>query len=379
MAPTKAMILGCAGTALTTEEIRFFEANQPWGLILFARNIGSAEDIKSLTASFREIVGREDAPVFIDQEGGRIQRIREPIAPRYPSGGVLGAIYAQNAAQGRQAAFDMSLLHADDLLPLGINANCLPLLDVPLPDASEVIGDRAYSDTPLAVAEMGRACADGLLSAGVLPVMKHIPGHGRAMLDSHLALPVVDTDLKTLEAVDFLPFQLHADLPMAMTAHVVYAAYDPDQPATLSKTVIDRVIRGFIGFDGLLMTDDLGMHALSGDFASRTKASFAAGCDIVLHCKGDMEEMVPVASATPYLEGKAFERAEKAIELLSKPRARIDMVSVREHFNQLVDTLEPTGVASAERLTLDVDADPTGDGRHGEKIAEHADGSRLAG
>ncbi|MEL6919606.1 MAG: beta-N-acetylhexosaminidase [Pseudomonadota bacterium] len=337
MTATKAMILGCEGTALLEDEIALFKAHQPWGLILFARNIGTADEVRSLCASFREIVGREDAPVFIDQEGGRVQRICEPIAQRYPPGAMLGAIYERDRVQGCKAAYDMSLLHAGDLLPLGINADCLPVLDVPVPGSHDVIGDRAYGEEPQAVADMGRAAADGLLAGGVLPVMKHIPGHGRAAVDSHEALPVVETDAKTLEEIDFAPFRQHADLPMAMSAHVVYTAYDADNPATTSRTVIDRVIRGFIGFNGLLMTDDLSMHALSGDFATRTEASFAAGCDIVLHCNGVMDEMTPVAEATPYLEGKALERAVKATNLLSQPHAGTDIASVRDDFNRLID------------------------------------------
>jgi len=338
MTSAKAVIFGCAGLAFTPDEVMFFQTHKPWGLILFARNIGDAQQIKALTRQFREIVGRENAPVFIDQEGGRVQRIKEPIAQKYPSGAVLGAIYQNDAQNGREAAFEMSLLHAEDLLPLGINADCLPVLDVPVPGAHDVIGDRAYGHEVKSVAELGRAAADGLLAGGVLPVMKHIPGHGRAGVDSHKALPVVETDLATLQEVDFAPFRLHADLPMAMSAHVVYSAIDRENPATTSKTVIDSVVREYIGFDGLLMTDDLSMHALSGDFTDRTNASFAAGCDIVLHCNGVMDEMVPVAVASPWLDGKALDRAERATSLLSQPQVGKDMAQLRKDFNRLIST-----------------------------------------
>ena len=336
MTTAKAMILGCAGTFLTPQEIAFFAEHKPWGLILFARNIGEATEIKALTDQFRAVVERENAPVFIDQEGGRVQRVREPIAQRYPAGAVLGEIYKRDQQAGRRAAYEMSLLHAEDLLPLGINADCLPVLDVPVPGAHDVIGDRAYGHEPAMVADIGRAAANGLLAAGVLPVMKHIPGHGRAAVDSHKALPVVEADRKTLEDIDFAPFRQHADLPMAMSAHVVYADIDAANPATTSKEVIDSVVRGFIGFDGLLMTDDLSMRALSGDFADRTTASFAAGCDIVLHCNGVMDEMAPVAAASPWLDGKALDRAERATSLLSHSQADHDMFRLREDFNRLI-------------------------------------------
>lgn len=337
MAHCKAMIVGCASTRLTGEEAAAFADQKPWGLILFARNIGTREEIIDLTAHFRDIVGRADAPIFIDQEGGRVQRIKAPITQNYPTGAELGAIYARDEAQGMFAAKMMSRLHAADLLPLGINANCLPVLDVPVPGAHDVIGNRAYGYTAKAVADMGLAAAEGLLEGGVLPVIKHIPGHGRSMVDSHKGLPRVDTDIEALRAQDFEPFKQLAHMPMAMTAHVIYTAIDPYAPATTSKAVIGDIIRGEIGFDGLLMTDDLSMHALSGDFGDRTQASFAAGCDVVLHCNGLMGEMVPVCEATPILSGKALERAEAATALLHKPKAALDEIAaLREDFNALV-------------------------------------------
>ncbi|MFZ2101861.1 MAG: beta-N-acetylhexosaminidase [Oricola sp.] len=323
MTESKAMITGCAGTAFTDNEAAFLTREKPWGLILFARNIGTADEIRALTAQFRRLVGRENAPVFIDQEGGRVQRIREPITQSYPSGAAIGDLYRLDAEAGMRAARAMSRLHAADLLPLGINADCMPVLDVPVKGAHDVIGNRAYGNDPETVATLGREAALGLLDGGVLPVIKHIPGHGRAFADSHKALPVVDTPLEELRAHDFPPFRaLHA-MPMAMTAHVVYTAIDPEHPATTSPKVIADIVRGEIGFDGLLMSDDVSMHALSGDFGSRTESIFGAGCDVVLHCNGVMDEMVAVAARTPILADMAAERAKRALAHLSHHDGRI--------------------------------------------------------
>ncbi|MCI5073795.1 beta-N-acetylhexosaminidase [Oricola sp.] len=324
MTDSKAMIVGCAGKSLSPEEAAFLERELPWGLILFARNIGTADEIRALTSRFREIVGRGDAPVFIDQEGGRVQRIREPITQSYPPGASIGTVHARDTEAGLRAARAMSRLHAADLLPLGINADCLPVLDVPVAGAHDVIGDRAYGTDPEAVSVLGRAAAEGLLEGGVAPVIKHIPGHGRAFSDSHLALPVVDTPLEELRRHDFPPFVALADMPMAMTAHVVYSAIDPQRPATTSPIVIEEIIRGEIGFDGLLMSDDVSMKALSGDFGDRTESIFGAGCDVVLHCNGVMDEMLAVAARTPALQGKALERASRTLARLSDHDGRLD-------------------------------------------------------
>lgn len=316
MTESKAMILGCSGLSLTVEERDFFRAERPWAFILFARNVSEPQQIRALCAALRDSVGRPDAPIFIDQEGGRVQRLRPPLAPSYPPGSALGALYRNDRAAGLRAAWLMSRLHAFDLLKFGITADCLPVLDVPVEGAHDVIGNRAYGKDPETVAAMGRAAAEGLLAGGVLPVIKHIPGHGRAFSDSHHALPVVDTPLEELRRHDFAPFKANAGFGMAMTAHVIYSSIDPDRPATTSPVVIGDYIRGEIGFDGLLMSDDLSMKALSGDFAARASASLAAGCDVVLHCNGLMDEMAPVAAATPLLSGKALERASRAMEPL---------------------------------------------------------------
>ena len=298
------------------EEARFYRDYMPWGFILFARNIGEPAQIRDLVSALRDSVGRPDAPVFIDQEGGRVQRLRPPIAPNYPSGSVIGALYREDRDAGLRAAWLLARLHAFDLLRFGINADCLPVLDVPIEGASDVIGSRAYGKDPHTVAEIGRAAAEGLMSGGVLPVMKHIPGHGRAFADTHLELPTVDTPLQELRIHDFAPFKALNDLPMAMTAHVIYSAIDPDRPATVSGKVVEEVIRGEIGFDGLLISDDTSMKALSGDFPEKAEAILAAGCDMVLHCNGVMEEMQGIVSRIRPLAGKSLERANMALSAI---------------------------------------------------------------
>ena len=317
MSESQTLILGSSGRSLTAEERAFFSGEQPWGFILFARNISETAQVQDLVEAMRDCVGRPDAPVFIDQEGGRVQRLRPPLAPNYPPGAAFGELYRKDREAGLRAAWLLSRLHAFDLLGLGINADCLPVLDVPIEGAHDVIGDRAYGRDPETVAALGRAAADGLLAGGVLPVIKHIPGHGRAFADTHLELPVVQASHGDLRRHDFPPFQALNDIGMAMTAHVVYAAIDPDRPATTSSKVIETIIRGEIGFEGLLMSDDVSMKALSGDFATRTTDILAAGCDIVLHCNGVMDEMRAVASRARPLEGTALERAKRALSPLS--------------------------------------------------------------
>jgi beta-N-acetylhexosaminidase len=313
MSESKAMILGAAGLRLTPDEILFYRDERPWGFILFARHVAGTEQVRDLAASMREAVGRPDALVFVDQEGGRVQRLRPPLAPNYPPAGALGDIYRHDRDAGLRAAWLMSRLHAADLARHGLDADCLPVLDVPAEGAHDVIGRRAYGREPETVAAMGKAAAEGLLAGGILPVMKHMPGHGRAAADTHFELPVVEASVEELRRHDFAPFRALNALPMAMTAHVVYAAIDPGQPATHSGKVIHDIIRGEVGFDGLLMSDDVSMKALSGDFAGRAEAILAAGCDVVLHCNGVMEEMRAVASRTGPLAGEAFRRAGRAL------------------------------------------------------------------
>lgn len=338
MTESKSIILGCAGLSLTAEEIAFYRREQPWGFILFARNVKEPEQIRDLVAAMRDSVGRPDAPVFIDQEGGRVQRLRPPLAPNYPAGGALGALYRSDREAGLRATWLLARLHAFDLARYGITADCLPVLDVPVEGASDVIGARAYGKDPESVTALGRAAAEGLLSGGILPVMKHIPGHGRAFADTHYELPTVDTPLDQLRAHDFAPFKALNHLPIAMTAHVIFSAVDPSAPATTSRKVIEEIVRGEIGFDGLLVSDDTSMKALSGDFPSKSAAILAAGVDLVLHCNGVMEEMEGIASRATALSGKSRERAEKALAAVKAGDGH-DEASLRAEFGQYFEAV----------------------------------------
>ncbi len=315
---SQACILGCSGPALTAEERALYRDVRPWGFILFARNIESPDQVRALTAALRETVGRPDAPILIDQEGGRVARLRPPHWRRYPPGRAYGTLAGNDPLVRREITRLGARLIAHDLSELGINVDCVPVLDVPAPGAHDIIGDRAYGESVADVAMLGRAAAEGLIAGGVLPVIKHIPGHGRALADSHQALPVVEASYVDLDTRDFEPFRMLSDMPMGMTAHVVYTAIDRKHPATTSRRAVRGVIREAIGFDGLLMTDDLSMKALSGDFEARSRAALAAGCDVVLHCNGDMDEMKGVARAMKPLSGKAKRRAEAALARLAR-------------------------------------------------------------
>ncbi|WP_421694944.1 beta-N-acetylhexosaminidase [Aestuariivirga sp.] len=317
-----AFISGCAGHALSPAECAFFARTSPWGLILFRRNCETPDQLKALTSAFRQAVGRKNAPVFVDQEGGRVQRLGPPSNAwrRYPAARAYGEAYAKDPLTGLRSARNVGRLMAVDLIEAGITANCVPVLDVPQPGAHEIIGSRAYSDRIEPIMALARAHAAGFADGGVLPVIKHIPGHGRARADSHLELPVVEASRAELEAIDFPPFAALADAPMAMSAHVVYTALDRKLPATLSKKIISTVIRKQIGFRGLLMTDDLSMKALSGSYAEKTKATLAAGCDIVLHCNGELDQMEEVAAAAGALKGRALARARAALKSARKPQ-----------------------------------------------------------
>lgn len=338
---SKAFISGCSGARLNADEKAFFSDEQPWGLILFKRNCQSSPQIRELVGEFRELVHRSDAPVLIDQEGGRVQRLAPPEWPDYPPGRLLGKIAERAVESGKRAAWLHARLIAADLGDLGINVDCLPVLDVIAPDVHDAIGDRSFGADPQIVAELGRSQCEGLLDGGVLPVVKHIPGHGRATGDSHLTLPIVKTDLALLDATDFAPFAALADMPMAMTGHVIYDAIDRDRPATTSKTVIQDIIRKRFGFDGLLMTDDVSMQALSGDYEARAQATYAAGCDLVLHCNGQMEEMRAVAAAAPPLVDRAGDRADEALALL-RPAEVFDYAGGRQ---ELLEILAQVGWA----------------------------------
>lgn len=326
-----ACILGCSGPVLTEAEKAFFADAKPWGFILFRRNVETPEQVARLVRDLRETVGREDAPVLVDQEGGRVQRLTQPHWPKYPPARAFARLFHNDPQFRREFVRLGARLMAADLQRLGINVDCVPVLDVPQPGAHDIIGDRAYAEDPATIASLGRAAAEGLIAGGVLPVMKHIPGHGRAMADSHQDLPVVDTDRRTLEEIDFAPFRANTDCPMAMSAHVVYTAIDRKRPATLSRKVI-RAIRRDIGFDGLLMTDDLSMKALSGTFEDRAKAAVDAGCDVVLHCNGDPAEMEGVLAGCGKLKGKARRRADAALARLPKDVEPFDEAAARARF-----------------------------------------------
>jgi beta-N-acetylhexosaminidase len=332
-----AAILGCSGPILTPEERTFFRRVKPWGFILFKRNVETPDQVRALVDALRGTVGRADAPVLIDQEGGRVQRLGPPHWGRYPPGRAFGTLAGNDPLVRREVTRLGARLMAHDLAALGINVDCVPVLDVPDPAGHEIIGDRAYAQTPQDVAMLGRAAAEGLIAGGVLPVIKHIPGHGRAMSDSHLELPVVEASFEDLDARDFAPFRVLSDMPMAMTAHVIYAVIDRKRPATTSKKVMRRVVRGAIGFDGLVMSDDLSMKALSGDFTERAAMSRAAGCDVVLHCNGAMAEMKAVVRGAGELKGRAATRAKAALARLARAPEPFDAAEARARFDAAFD------------------------------------------
>jgi beta-N-acetylhexosaminidase len=333
---SRAFITGVSGLELTTAEREFLRDALPWGLILFKRNAETPDQVSALVAEFRSLVGQPEAPVLIDQEGGRVARLGPPHWPVYPPGATFGALYDLDPALGLRAAWLSSRLIAADLAELGISVDCLPLADVPVAGADAVIGNRAYGTEPGKVATVARAVTRGLAEGGVLPVLKHIPGHGRATADSHFRLPTVDTPREELERTDFAAFRPLAELPMAMTAHVVFSALDPVQPATTSATIIEQVIRGVIGFQGLLMSDDVSMNALAGSIAERTRAIVNAGCDVVLHCNGKLDEMRDVARESPELAGEALERASRALASRRQPQP-FDRQAARAELEALMD------------------------------------------
>lgn len=330
----KTLILGCAGPELSTQEADFFREAQPWGFILFGRNIKAPDQVRTLVCALREAVGR-DAPVFIDQEGGMVRRLRPPLVGEYPAASRIASLYEKDRGAGIEAAWASGRLMAADLLALGINADCAPVLDMPPAAGSGFIADRAYGSDVKQVIDLADAVAAGLKAGGVFPVIKHIPGHGRGLADSHKVLPRVATDLETLKASDFLPFRALSKALMAMTCHVVFEAVDSDNPATTSKRVIADIIRGEIGFDGLLISDDISMNALSGDIAERASAIIKAGVDVVLHCNGDIVEMEAVAATVSGLQGRALERCENVMRT-HLVADETDLAALRMRFDTLL-------------------------------------------
>ncbi len=315
----RAVIFGCGGKQLTDEERAFFSAADPWGFILFARNVESPQQVTALIAQMRDVVGRADAPVLIDQEGGRVARLTPPFWRKAPPAAMFGKLYGRDPQAACEASRLNGRLFAAELVALGINVNCVPVLDVPVPGSDQVIGERAFCDDPVSIAALGRAMCEGLMAGGVLPVIKHIPGHGRANADSHHDLPKVDASRVELKRTDFAPFKALADMPLAMTAHVAYTAIDGLTPASLSAKIIKDIIRGDIGFCGALMCDDLGMAALQGDFGARARLALAAGCDLILHCSGVLAEMQAVMPEAGILAGEALARCDRALARLQKP------------------------------------------------------------
>ena len=308
----QAVIYGLAGAELTEKERDFFRDADPAGYILFQRNCLDVEQLQSLNSELRSLSGRPDLPILIDQEGGRVARMRPPEWPAFPRAENFAALYELAPPSAIEAARVNARAIALTLRVAGINVNCLPLLDVRQPGASDIIGDRALGAEPMQVAALGRAVLDGMASAGVVGVVKHLPGHGRALVDSHKELPFVTAGEDEL-ALDLEPFERLRGAPMGMTAHVVYTAWDPDRPASLSPTVIGSIIRDRIGFGGFLMSDDIGMHALAGDFGTRASGVVAAGCDVALHCSGDMDEMEAIAAAVPALSAEGEARLGRAM------------------------------------------------------------------
>lgn len=330
-----ATILGCAGPELTEAERSFFRAADPLGFIVFARNLVDPDQVRRLTADLRATVGRPEAPILVDQEGGRVARLKAPHWRHPPAADRFGAIAATDRARAAQAVRVNHELMAIELRVLGLNVDCAPLVDVRMEGAHDIIGDRAYGTNPYLVADLGRAAAEGLMAGGVMPIIKHIPGHGRSMVDSHFDLPRVDSDVDTLAATDFVPFRALHDIPWAMTAHIVYSAIDPNLPATLSRTVITEVIRGEIGFAGLLLSDDLSMKALKGGLDELAQNSLDAGCDVVLHCNGDMSEMELVVKGAKPLSSIGRARYEQGQRRLNA-RAGLDQADLNDELIALM-------------------------------------------
>lgn len=318
-APNLAVVFGCAGPVLEPAEQAFFRQADPFGFILFARNCESPGQVAELVAALRAAVGRPDAPILIDQEGGRVSRMRPPAWRQPAAAARFGRLAGADPAAAIEAVRLNARLIAADLHDAGITVDCAPVLDIAQADTTEAIGDRAFAADPELVTELGRSACAGLLAGGVLPVLKHLPGHGRARVDSHYALPRVDADHATLAASDFRPFAALADQPLAMTAHLLYMAIDAARPATQSPRVIQDIIRGEIGFAGLLFSDDISMQALQGDLATRTARALAAGCDVVLHCTGVLEQMRAIADAIGPMTDAAVTRWDKAGAALRPP------------------------------------------------------------
>ncbi|MGD9880765.1 MAG: beta-N-acetylhexosaminidase [Reyranella sp.] len=343
MTTPRAVIFGCAGPDLTADERAFFREADPLGFILFARNVDTPERTHRLVEELRSSVARAEAPVLVDQEGGRVARLQPPHWRRAPPARLLGELYARNPEHGLEAAGLNARLLAADLLSIGADVDCLPVLDLGLPETHTAIGDRAFADRPEPVAALGRAAAEGLMAEGVMAVMKHMPGHGRATVDSHHGLPRVDASRELLERTDFLPFRLLSDLPWGMTSHLLFEAVDPAAPVTVSGRAIADIIRGHIGFDGLLLSDDLSMQALGGSLGERAARALAAGCDIALHCNGDRTEMTDIVARTGPMTAAAVRRFDDGRKTLARHRAPLGRAELAQARRRLVALLPEWG------------------------------------
>jgi len=330
-----AVIFGCQGLSLSVEEKRFFTEARPLGFILFERNCRDRAQVSALVSDLKDITGRNATPILIDQEGGRVQRLKPPEWRAAPTGAAFAALADQDMSLAEEAIALNSQIIAADLVELGITVNCAPVLDVPVPFAHDIIGDRALGLDPATVSALGRASAQGFLDGGVLPVIKHIPGHGRAGVDSHQELPLVEAGQADLEARDFAPFKALNDMPWAMTAHVVYTALDKDHPATTSAHIIAETVRGLLGFSGVLVSDDIGMKALQGSFEEKATGVLAAGCDLVLHCSGEMAEMEETAAGTGTVSAETSARLAKANSMLGNP-VGFDAAAALNRLNEIL-------------------------------------------
>lgn len=333
---SNAAVLGCAGLSLTSDERSFFRDADPLGFILFTRNCETPDQVSSLISDLRECVGRDDAPILIDQEGGRVARLRPPHWRDMLAAARFVELAKRAPETAEEAVYLNNRLTAEELRQLGVSVNCTPVLDLPQPNADPIIGDRAFGTTPEQVVRLAEMVCRGMLDGAVAPVIKHIPGHGRALVDSHEALPVVEAERKELENHDFAPFEALNTMPWAMTAHVIYSAFDPENPATLSQSVVHDVIRTKIGFDGLLITDDLSMKALGGDYRNRAKRALAAGCDVVLHCNGKPNEMEAVMEGCTSLTEEAESRFKRAEDLRKETYVPIDKEAAEKRLAELL-------------------------------------------
>ena len=338
-----AAIFGCAGPDLTPDERAFFRDADPLGFILFARNVDTPERTRRLVEELRSCVARAEAPVLVDQEGGRVARLKPPHWRQAPPARLLGELYARNQEQGLEATRLNSRLLAADLVSIGADVDCLPVLDLAFPETHAVIGDRAYAAEPEPVAALGRAAAEGLMAEGVLPVIKHMPGHGRATVDSHHQLPTVSASREVLERTDFLPFKLLSDLPWAMTGHLLFEAIDPKAAITVSARGVKDVIRGHIGFGGLLLSDDLNMEALGGSLGDRATRALVAGCDIALHCNGQMAEMVEVAGRAGEMTEAAQNRVDAGRRVLARHRQPLGRAGLADAARRVAELLPKWG------------------------------------